>query len=409
MKWNDLIQRLFQLLEINLSCLGGKRMLGSTNSMYIRPAEFSSLMVQLIDVINNDRIPNPDSLIERYLRDRFVNDIVREQKALFEQDLFTYAANTVCIIITNRKRPETEEEHAIADEEMSNARKQLTRQYISKMIGAARFNIFGLDLQMSYDYRTRDDEQEALKELPKSIQTELISIESSMDHFKKPEMLIEELRSKMIIADARQREEQARKIAMEAEEVRKQQQALAEEERKKTDALRTETEKAAEAMREAQANAQRFKQQAEEHRAAAEQALAEHKKAVSAKENYQKEAEEHRRIAEREKAEEAKYEAAAAEEKRKAEEAKRKSLLTENDRPKQWLVKTDLCPTCKAYSTSNNVVHNDCPSGRAGNWYYYDRGQSQMVCEACKTIITCKPEDVVCGRCQTRVRVIQVL
>ncbi len=383
-------------------------MLGSTNSMYIRPAEFSSLMARLIDVINNDRLPNPDSLIERYLRDRFVNDIVGEQKALFEQDLFTYAANTVCIIITNRKRSETEEEHVIADNEMSNARHRLTRQYISKMIGAARFNIFGLDLQMAYDYRTRDDEQEALKSLPKSIQNELIAIESSMNHFKKPEMLIEEVRSKMTIADARQREEEAKKIAMEAEEVRKQQQALAEQERKKTDALRTETEKAAEAMREAQANAQRFKQQAEEHRAAAERALAEHKKAVSDKENYQKEAEEYQRIAEGEKAEQARYEAAAAEEKRKAEEAKKNSLSTANLGSNQWLVKTDLCPICKVYC-SNNVKHGNCPSGRVGNWYYYDRSQNQMVCEACRSIITALPESVCCLKCHTPLRVIEVL
>jgi len=366
-------------------------------------------MAQLIDVINNDRIPNPDSLIERYLRDRFVNDIVGEQKALFEQDLFTYAANTACVIITNRKRPETEEEHVIADNEMSSARHRLTRQYISKMIGAARFSIFGLDAQMAYDYRTRDDEQEALKALPKSIQNELITIESSMNHFKKPEMLIEEVRSKMIIADARQREEQARKIAMEAEEVRKQQQALAEQERKKTDALRTETEKAAERMREAQANAQRFIQQAEEHRAASERALAEQKKAVADKEKCQKDMEEYRRTAEREKAEEARCKAAAAEEKRKAEEAKRKPLPTENVGSMQWLVKTDLCPICKVSCSSNNVVHRDCASGRVGNWYYFDKSKNQMVCEACRSIITTSPESVSCGKCNTPLRVIEVL
>ena len=59
----------------------------------------------------------------------------------------------------------------------------------------------------------------------------------------------------------------------------------------------------------------------------------------------------------------------------------------------------------------HGVTHakEKCSSGRAGNYYYFDRSKNEMVCDACRKTKICEPTKVVCGGCKKSVKVIRVL
>ncbi|CAF1066971.1 unnamed protein product [Rotaria sordida] len=177
---------------------GGKVLPGSGNErLYIRPSELASFMSELVKAINNDKMPNPDSLVERYLRARFENEIVEVQIAAFNAELFAHAQE-LCQTIEERQRLETDEEISELNEKMGNVRHNLTENYLGKIIQLTRYEIFGLDKKkVTKDFRSSNEKEAAAKQLPTSIQIELIEVERTMNKYQKGEELIEETRTNM--------------------------------------------------------------------------------------------------------------------------------------------------------------------------------------------------------------------
>ncbi|CAF1502660.1 unnamed protein product, partial [Rotaria sordida] len=162
-------------------------------------------------------MPNPDSLVERFLRSRFELEIVGVQIAAFNVELLAHGEE-LRRTIEERQRPETEKETSELNEKMANVRQNLTEKYLGKMIQSARYEIFGLDKKQSTkDFRSLNEQQEAAKQLPTSIQKELIEIEKKMNKYREPEELIEKTRSIMRIVDDQRREKEQKELKKQAE------------------------------------------------------------------------------------------------------------------------------------------------------------------------------------------------
>jgi hypothetical protein len=181
---------------------GGKVMPGSeSKELYIRPNEFAAFMTELVNTINKDQMPNPDSLVERYLRARFQDEIVKEKRAKLDSELLV-RAQELSALITQRQRLENEQEEREISEQMANYRQNLIQKYLGEIIRLARYQILGLaEGKIDVEFLSIDKQQEAAKELPASIQKDLIQIEKDMNAYKEPEELIEETRSNMKIKD----------------------------------------------------------------------------------------------------------------------------------------------------------------------------------------------------------------
>jgi hypothetical protein len=89
--------------------------------------------------------------------------------------------------------------------------------------------------------------------------------------------------------------------------------------------------------------------------------------------------------------------------------------IVKNGSSNQWLVDTDPCPVCPnpRLSIKADVVHardKGCVNslGRDGNCFYYDRSKNEMVCDACRTIGTYDPWQVVCVACESKKKVTKV-
>ena len=54
------------------------------------------------------------------------------------------------------------------------------------------------------------------------------------------------------------------------------------------------------------------------------------------------------------------------------------------------------------------MIHIDCHSDRPGRLYYYNKDSNRMVCDACREVISRRPEDARCTKCHRRVIVTKV-
>jgi hypothetical protein len=76
---------------------GGKRLPGSNaENLFIRPAELATLMGDLVKIINQDKEPKTDELVDRYLTSRFIAEVEKENMARFNRDLLKYAKEVLC-------------------------------------------------------------------------------------------------------------------------------------------------------------------------------------------------------------------------------------------------------------------------------------------------------------------------
>ncbi|CAF1061898.1 unnamed protein product [Adineta steineri] len=196
---------------------GGKKISAGQNSLFIPPAELTALMSDLIDVLNENKMPNADTLINRYLLTHFENEIVNEQIALFEQELLEYAQNILGDAINQRKMPETPGTIIISDDQMKNERDRITRKYFSSMIRLARHQIYDLDNELADDYLDNSQLENALFELPKVVQEQFKIIKIQMDGYHEPEFIIRQIRENSVIKSLIQQQAEQKRLLGEIE------------------------------------------------------------------------------------------------------------------------------------------------------------------------------------------------
>ncbi|CAF0730342.1 unnamed protein product [Didymodactylos carnosus] len=207
---------------------GGKVLPSAAHGHSIRPEEFAKLIMELVDLINSSHMPNTDSILERYLRTRFMQEVVAEQIQLFKNELYLYVLNVICPVIYDLKRLETEQERMQLNDELNRERKRLTKFYINTMIQLAKSKIFFCTTDVSTGAASDDTRQ-----LPKSIQDELDATECCMHEFVDPEELLEERRHILKLVEARRLEEEAQPMQKIAEAEKKRQKELADRERER--------------------------------------------------------------------------------------------------------------------------------------------------------------------------------
>lgn len=54
------------------------------------------------------------------------------------------------------------------------------------------------------------------------------------------------------------------------------------------------------------------------------------------------------------------------------------------------------------------MLHTNCDSDNQGNLYYYNNESNRMVCDACRTIISCHPRAAHCIDCGKRLIVTRI-
>ncbi|CAF1485077.1 unnamed protein product, partial [Rotaria sordida] len=149
-------QQYFESLQAAIKELlsnGGKRLPGSHYSpLFIRPAELIGLMSDLIGVLNENKMSHADALINRYLCNRFTNDLL------------------------------------------------------------ARYQICGLDSSLSDSYVDADQQNKAFLDLPRLIQHEFDNIRAQMNGYQEPELLVVQMRTNLTIEDLRRQEDEQRKL-----------------------------------------------------------------------------------------------------------------------------------------------------------------------------------------------------
>lgn len=294
---------------------GGKRFPGSNaNKMFVRPAELASFMGELIDVINRDKIPNPDLLFERHLANRFTAEIEIESLAKFKNDLMWYAKEMLEKTLYRLKRPLTDAEIAETDEEMKQEHVKIKTTYMDAIIRRARYEIVGVDQSLRRDFKDDKERQTAVRQLPLSIQHRLTIVETQMNDYQEPQHFIRQGQYNLSIADARRQTAEKQKLLDEAH------QKLNELTRK----------------------------------------------------------------------------------------AHQEALINESlDKAEPWRVGVAPC-SCGARGGAYNMLHTNCTSNNAGNLYYFNNENNRMVCDACRKIIRCQPDDARCIECEKHVRVTRV-
>ncbi|CAF3688894.1 unnamed protein product [Rotaria sp. Silwood1] len=192
---------------------GGKRLPGSRHSsLFIRPAELAALMSDLIDVLNENKMPNADALITRYLLTRFDKEIVEQHVAEFELKLLEYAQDTLGDTMRKRNKPETPDQIKATDNQMKDERDRVTTEYLGMMIGLARYQIYGFDEKLSNGYANVIDQEKALQELPRAIQLKIDNIEKQMNGYQEPESCIRMIRENLIIEDLHRQQAEQQKL-----------------------------------------------------------------------------------------------------------------------------------------------------------------------------------------------------
>ncbi|CAF4716856.1 unnamed protein product, partial [Rotaria magnacalcarata] len=209
----------YQLLEKAVKKLlsnGGKRLPGcQSSSLYIRPAELAALMNDLIDVLNENKMPNADALINRYLLTRFMDEIVAQRLEDFQEKLLEYANSTLGNTMSKRKTPETSDELRVTNDQLKAEHDRLAIKYVGMIIRLARYQIYGLDKTLSDDYATVDEKEKALSELPRPVQEKITDIKIQMNEYREPELFLAKMRANLVIADLERQQEEQRKLLKE--------------------------------------------------------------------------------------------------------------------------------------------------------------------------------------------------
>ncbi|CAF1282609.1 unnamed protein product [Rotaria sp. Silwood1] len=188
---------------------GGKRLPGSTtDKMFVRPVELASFMGELIEVINGDKLPNPDSLIGRYLTDRFINGVEKECLARFKNDLLYYTKEVLCKELGELQRPQTETEMSNIYEAMKKKHADTVQYFFDIIINRVRYEILGLDESLRAEFNDEKQRQKSLDQIPVFLRHRLTLIEAQMNDYQEPIMLIERALHNLTIADFRRREEE---------------------------------------------------------------------------------------------------------------------------------------------------------------------------------------------------------
>ncbi|CAF4296875.1 unnamed protein product [Rotaria sp. Silwood2] len=194
----------------------GKRLPGSKQlSLFIRPAELTALMSDLIDALNENKMSNADTLINRYLLTRFMNEIMEQQIAEFQEKLLEFADHTLGDALSKRQKPETSNEIHTTDNQMKDERDRLTTKYLGVMIRLARYQIYGLDTILSNDYVDINEQEKALLELPRSVQEKIKDIRTQMNGYQEPELFIKKMHENLVIDDLHRQQEEQRELLKE--------------------------------------------------------------------------------------------------------------------------------------------------------------------------------------------------
>ncbi|CAF3672978.1 unnamed protein product [Rotaria sp. Silwood1] len=165
---------------------GGKRLPGSkAATMFMHPIDLARFMGELIDVINHDKFPNPDRLIEQYLTDCFNTKVVEESLAKFKLDWEKYAKEVLIEELKQLGSPHDEEEISRMDEKMKQFHTELVRKYCDDMIRRARHEIIGVDISPLPEFDDEQQRRNYLNVLPTSIEDRLVSIEKEMQGYQK--------------------------------------------------------------------------------------------------------------------------------------------------------------------------------------------------------------------------------
>ncbi|CAF0911486.1 unnamed protein product [Didymodactylos carnosus] len=197
----------------------GKRLPGSgSDLLFVRPAELAALMGELIDVLNNDKMPNPDALIGRYLLTRFTDQIVEQQMAQFKEEILADTEHVLCSPMRKQHTPETPDELNATNTKMRDIRNRLITKYLGTVVGLARYQIYGLDSNLSEGYDNVDQQKQALLGLPKLVQDELINLQAQMNRYQEPELLIEQTRTTLAVKDLHRQQQEERTLL---EEIKK--------------------------------------------------------------------------------------------------------------------------------------------------------------------------------------------
>jgi hypothetical protein len=198
---------------------GGKRFPGSTaNKMFVRPAELATFMGELIDVINGNKVPNPDSLFERRLAERFTVEIERESLARFKNDLLQFATEILDNELYKRQKPLTETEIARINEKLSKKHADTKDNFMDVIIRRARYQIVGSDESLMPEFRDENERQKAVKQLPQSIQHRLNIIDVKMNEYQEPKLLIQKAQDNLTIEDIRHQRDEKDKLYQEAQQ-----------------------------------------------------------------------------------------------------------------------------------------------------------------------------------------------
>lgn len=173
----DYYKSIYSAIE-RFTLSAGKRLPGSSSpTLFVRPAELAQLMNDLIDVINKDKIPNPDGLIGKYLLRRFNDEVVIQKEAEFKKELILYAEDYAK---KNLKKRETEIEKNKNDNDLKEKRNSLINKYIEKMKKLAETKIYGSNsILLNSDLFINN----------------LNQVAERMNHYTDPEILFNEIRS----------------------------------------------------------------------------------------------------------------------------------------------------------------------------------------------------------------------
>ena len=157
----------------------GKRLPGSSSpTLFFRPVELTQFMSDLIDVINQDKEPNPDELIGRYLLKRFIDEVAIQKRVEFRRDLLQYAENYAT---NNLKKEEEATERQNTNDKLRLKRMSLIDEYINLLEKQAEEKIYGSNSILLKSTLFNEKLQDIRKQ---------------MEVYDDPEILFEEVRRK---------------------------------------------------------------------------------------------------------------------------------------------------------------------------------------------------------------------
>jgi hypothetical protein len=195
---------------------GGKRLLGSTaEHMFARSSELAKLMGDLIEVINQDRVPNTDDVISQFLQNRFKVEIEKEYMARFERDSMDYVTN-VCKKLSQSQSPLSEQEIATIIKQVKEKNRDLCKKHIGNIICHARHKILGIDSTLVSHFHDENQRECAFNSLPSYIRYRLDVIEAKMTSYQEPILLIERAQHQLAMKDIHVQQAQTKKLLDEA-------------------------------------------------------------------------------------------------------------------------------------------------------------------------------------------------